>query len=66
MKPKIIRISANLFEGDREVLQRFFPKIGWSVAMRQLVHNYCKKLENKESKELHHAGPDTGDVSVEP
>lgn len=67
MKPKpIIRVSLNLFEGDREILQRFYPKMKWSVALRQLVHNHCKKLENKESKELRYVGPDPGDVSVEP
>jgi hypothetical protein len=42
--------TLNLFEGDAATLADAYPSIGWSVAVRQLVHVHAKKLREKLSR----------------
>ena len=41
----------NLYEGDAELLEKFYHKIGWSVAIRELTHAHCNKLRERISRE---------------
>jgi hypothetical protein len=44
------------FEGDIEILKRFYPTVGYNLAIRELVHAHCRHLEEQQSRnpELNH------------
>lgn len=42
--------TLNLYAGDAEILEQYYPVIGWSVAVRQLVHIHAKKLIERASR----------------
>lgn len=53
---KLAKVTLNLYDGDREIIQRFYPKSGWSTITRELIHSFCRNLEeraNREVKESH-------------
>lgn len=48
----LVTVTLNLVEGDREVLERFFPKpIGYQLIVRTLVHDFVKGLLEQESRQ---------------
>jgi hypothetical protein len=42
--------TLNFFEGDCETLADYYPTLGWSAAVRQLVHIHAKKLRERASR----------------
>lgn len=44
------KVTLNLFEGDKQILQDRYGKLGWSPVVRQLVRNHCRKLLEKEAR----------------
>ena len=46
------KVTLNLFEGDKDTLAAFHPDLGWSVAARRVIHNYCATLREEEDKIL--------------
>lgn len=46
------KVTLNLFAGDKETLQSFFPAKGWSVAARELLNNICRRLRESDSQEV--------------
>lgn len=49
------KVTLNIVEGDKETLQRFYHSMGWSVAARRILNDYCeqlRKLANHEGKAL--------------
>lgn len=49
-KDPLEKVTLNLVEGDKDTLAAFHPDLGWSVALRQVVHNYCTMLREEEEK----------------
>ena len=44
-------VTLNLVKGDREVLERFYPKpVGYQMAIRALVNQHVKALLERESR----------------
>lgn len=41
------KVTLNLYEGDKETLAAFYPKLGWSVATRWLIHQFCNRLREE-------------------
>lgn len=41
----------NMYPEDKETLEKFFPKLGWSPAARAIIQKVCKKLREKEQRE---------------
>lgn len=44
------KITMRIFEGDDEILQRFFPKVGYQVAARQIIHKAVRNLLEREAQ----------------
>jgi len=42
----------NFVEGDRQILERFYPKpVGYQIAARTIIHAHCKELLELESRQ---------------
>lgn len=44
------KVTLNLFDGDKQILQERYGKVGWSPVVRQLVRNHAKKLLEREAR----------------
>lgn len=44
------KVTLNLEPGDKDILAAFYPQLGWSVAARRLINNFCKKLRESEKE----------------
>ena len=51
-KEPLQKVTLNLVVGDKETLADFHPAMGWSVAARRIIHNYCAKLRERDSQEV--------------
>lgn len=45
-------VTVRLFEGDKEVISRFFPKQGYNDVIRKLVNKFANQLREKENEIL--------------
>jgi len=54
------KVTILLREGDKEVLQRFFPAAGYSVAIRECVHQMCTRLLDQDREE------DDSNIAMQP
>lgn len=52
VKSQLEKVTLNLFVGDKDTLQAFFPAKGWSVAARELLNNICRRLRESDSQEV--------------
>ncbi len=57
------KVTLNLSLGDKEILSRFFPTVGWSVAARKIINRTCRRLEENESQTTDKVG--LIDISIE-
>lgn len=48
--PKYDKVTLNLEVGDKDTLAAFYPHLGWSVAVRRLVNNFCNKLRESDKE----------------
>ena len=39
------KVTLNLRKGDKEILAKHYKKVGWSVAARTIIHDFCGRLE---------------------
>ncbi len=46
------KVTLNLQAGDKETLTSFYTVKGWSVAAREIIHNHCEWLREKDSQEI--------------
>lgn len=45
-------VHLKLFLGDKEILQRYYPKpIGYNAAVRALIRAHCRMLEESTSRQ---------------
>lgn len=44
------KVTLRLFRGDKEKLTAMFPGIGYNKAVRHIVHNFIKGVEEKAMK----------------
>lgn len=55
-KDPLEKVTLNIVAGDKETLASFYPTIGWGVAARQILNNFCEQLrregESVERKEI--------------
>ena len=51
-KGPIEKVTLNLYQGDKETIQKFYSTMGWSVAAREVIHNFCNGLREKDSQEV--------------
>ena len=49
-KSNLVKRGIYLHPDDIATLQRFFPKVGWTVAARNIIHSACRKLVEQENK----------------
>lgn len=47
----LVPVALRLYEGDKEVLARFYPEIGYNAAVRELVTKHVAKLKELESRQ---------------
>ncbi len=52
VKSPLEKVTLNLFVGDKDTLQSFFPAKGYSVALRELIHNICRRLRESDSQKV--------------
>lgn len=50
VKAPLQKVTLNLIEGDRDILNNFFPAQGWSVAARAIINRFCRALLERESQ----------------
>lgn len=43
-------VALRLYAGDKEVLKRFYPEIGYNAAIREIVTKHVAKLKELESR----------------
>lgn len=58
LKKEVIRLR----DGDKEVLQQFYPKNGYNAVVRQLVANHVDQLKEREARVLGETGVGTIDL----
>ena len=58
------KVTLNINRGDKDTLAAFYPKLGWSVAAREIILRHCKQLREAENAELKQA--EIGDIKVPP
>lgn len=46
------KVTLNLVEGDREIIQSFYPRMGYQQAIRQIIHQYCRGLQERANQEI--------------
>ncbi len=46
------KVTLNLVEGDKHILGAFYPEKGWSVAAREILHNFSNALREIESQKV--------------
>lgn len=46
------KVTLNLISGDKEILEAYYSTMGWTVAARQIINNYCNVLREKDSQEV--------------
>lgn len=49
-KGKLEKKNLRLFQGDAEFLDEMFPRAGYSIVIRMIVHNFVKKLQANINK----------------
>jgi len=57
-KSPLQKVTLNLIEGDRDILNNFFPAQGWSVAARAIINRACRTLLERESQSRSERGLD--------
>lgn len=50
--PTFEKKTIRLFKGDAEAMNRFYPQAGYNRAIRTLVHQHLRALEEKLSRRL--------------
>ena len=51
-KPKFVKKTIRLIEGDTEKMNLFYPEAGYNRAIRALVHQHIRALEEKLSRRI--------------
>ena len=51
-KLPLTKVTLNLVKGDKEILSRFYPTLGWSVAARRIIQKFAKQLLEREAQEV--------------
>jgi len=46
------KVTLNLVQGDKEILQTYFSATGWTVQARNIINNYCNALRERDSQEI--------------
>lgn len=46
------KVTMNIVRGNKEILEKYYHALGWSVAARMILNRYCEKLEELESQEV--------------
>lgn len=57
------KVTLNMVAGDKEILERYYPNCGWSVAARQILHRHCQRLEALARQGIHHEPEEDDDGS---
>ena len=55
MRPKGVplqKVTLNLLAGDKDTLCSFYTAKGWTVAARDIIHDHCVWLREKDSQEI--------------
>lgn len=52
------KVTIRLHEGDKEILQDFYPKIGYNKAIRHIIHKHCKTLEEIAQRKANNERPE--------
>lgn len=47
-KRDVVKVTLYINSQDRDTLTKFFPTVGWTVAARRVISNFCEKLRAKE------------------
>jgi len=51
--PKDNKLEARLvrfYEGDIDTIKRFYPRVGYNIVVRELVHTHCRSLIEAEAR----------------
>jgi len=46
----LIKVTFNVKVDDWELLERFYPQIGKTVAARRILNNFCNALRQREGE----------------
>ena len=57
-KSNLEKRTIRLYAGDAEKLAKFFPQVGYNLAIRTMVRNTIKKLEEEFQQKLEASGLD--------
>jgi hypothetical protein len=46
-KQDLEKVTIRLHEGDKDILEKYYPRSGYNPVIRQLVRRHIKQLEEK-------------------
>lgn len=49
-KENLKKVTIRLHDGDTEILEKFYPSVGYNAAIRKLVRKHCRALEEHSSQ----------------
>lgn len=58
----IERVHVQLFQGDKEIIAGFYPKLGYNAVIRQLTRSFVKRLQAQAQVEA----PASDDIQLPP
>ena len=58
------KVTVRIHRGDREILKQFYPSMGYNEAMRILIHNHCKALQERANLAEDEATTDLPDINI--
>lgn len=48
----LVKITTRIEEGDRETLQKFFPRHSYQEVMREIISRVCRRLNARAAEEM--------------
>lgn len=65
MRQETEKVTIRVFRGDKEKLSQMFPGLGYNKAMRHIVHNFIKGVEEKAMRQQSSSGLPTGTINID-
>lgn len=58
------KVTLRLFRGDKDKISQMFPEIGYNKAIRHIVHNFIRGIEERVNKTAAPSVKDVSDIDI--
>lgn len=56
------KVTIRLHQGDKDIIDEFYPSLGHNQVIRKIVRNFCKQLQEKMNERR---SPDDIEIPIE-